>query len=743
MSLPSIMSIQSRRLDPRLLSRSIRLASVFAAASLVAACGGGGGGDSGGSGGDPFAGLTVPDAPSASATARLPSGLPAGRAAHCAELVSTDYRFVSPRRGSTLANMIGILEVDALQLEVDTPTGTTAWMPARRTCEFEDVGSGDQMVVSQSGVIVGTSVYTAPVIAFPMQSFDVPQLAGQWTALGQLNKGSGFVNVAADIAIADTGAVARLEVCEGVANCADPTHPTSSVLAKNADGGFDLSLPGWGNARLFAYQAGATGGVPGETMAVMVREDGSYLLMTRRRMRTLPTVTTDFQTNWNLVVSAQGVTQPLVETRVRIDTTTAPSTFTRTTNTPGQQDSRSETVTLNNPHTGYQHRAASASPSYPEWTLMPLRGMDFSVLAFTEDNRFMFSVAQPDIPSATVSLPSGLSKLASVAGCTALKNTPYRMVTAVNDAPTVDGVVGVLNFSNITPTGLRTHLDGTITQWTATGSHCEFSAALDARMIVAKSGVLIMLTPYTPPGGGGALSYRLNIGFPQSATAITLQELQGTWNALGFEVSSLTTTGYYVGTYTTLTLDEGGSVTALQYCEQDDPCVNAAAPIGLSLRANVDGGFDFGPITGAVDRVYAYRAGGGELMAVRVSADGGFSLLTRQRREVLPQVVPVTRQRWNVIVEGNLRTKELLQSAVSVTSVDTSNRSYVWSWQEGANIPLTETWFLNRDRDGYQRRNADNSQGLTAARRLDLRGMGLQLTIEPTLFNYDITVDRP
>lgn len=737
------MPTRSLRAGPIALSRTIRLANVFAAASLVAACGGGGGGDSGSS--DPFAGLTVPDAPSASATAKLPSGLPAGRAAHCAELVDTDYRFISPRRNSTLADMIGILEVDALQLEVNTPTGTTGWIPARRTCEFEDLGGSGQIVVSQSGVIVG-SVDAAPVIAFPIQSFDVPQLAGQWTALGQLNKGSGFVNVAADIAIATTGAVARLEVCEGVASCAASTHPTSSVLTKNADGGFDLSLPGWGNARLFAYQAGASSTLPGEVMVVMVREDGSFLLMTRRRTRTLPTVTTDFQTNWNLIVSPAGVTSPLVETSVRIDDiTTTPNTFTRTTRTPGLSDSRSETVTINEPHTGYQHRPRPSPTSYPEWTLMPMRGMGFSALAFIEDNRFMFSVAQPDIPSATVSLPSGLSKLAPVAGCNALKNTPYRMVTAVNDAPTLDGILGVVNFSNITSTGLRTNLDGTVTQWTAIGvSPCEFSAALNARMIVAKSGVLIMLTPYTTPSG--TLSYRLNIGFPLSATSITLPELQGTWNALGFEVSTLTATGDYVGTYTTLTLDEGGSVTALQYCEQDDNCVVAPAPIDLSLRASAtDSGFDFGPASGPVDRVYAYRAGGGELMAVRVSPNGAFSLLTHKRREVLPAVASTFTQRWNVIVEGDLRTKELLQSAVRVDSINAPNRSYVWSWQEGVMGPFTETWFLDRPRDGYQRRDADSSQGpvLPAARRLDLRGMGLQLSIEPLFSNYDIAVDRP
>lgn len=723
------MPTRSPRPGPRALSRRIRLAGLFAAASLVAACGGGGG-DSGGS--DPFAGLTVPDAPSATATAKLPSGLSAGRAAHCADLADTDYRFVSPRRNSSLADMIGVLEVDALQLEVNTPTGTALWIPARRTCEFEEIGTGGQIVVSQSGVIVGTSIYTAPVIAFPMQSFDVPQLAGQWTALGQLNKGSDFVNVAADIAIATNGAVARLEVCEGVANCADPTHPTSSVLVKNADGGFDLSLLGWGKARLFAYQAGASGGLPGEMMVVMVREDGSFLLMTRRRTRTLPTVTTDFQTHWNLIVSPQGVTSPLEETSVRIDALPSSSTFLRTTKTPTTAE-RQETITINSPHTGYQHRPRAGTPSYSEWTLMPLRGMGFSALALTETNRFMFSVAQSDVPSAVPSLPQSLAGLPAASGCSALRSTSYRVITPTpgND---IAANTGLLTMNAAT---MRSNLrSDPAKQWVASAAPCRYSSTGD-QLVVAQSGVISALKGFDT---GTSWSYRPIVGFPVQAFAVG--ELAGTWNAMAYEWSS--STSNYTGRSTTLTIDPAGAVTALTDCDQDNNCANAPTPIDLRLSANADGGFDFGSTGGPVDRIFAYRAGGGELMAMRVSANGSFALLTRQRRATLPTVTRGFSKHWDLIVETSMRVREVIESSERIDAVNTGTRSYTRTWFE-AGPTMVDTFRIDQPRIGYQYRagNTSTAPATDEATRLDFRGMGLRVSIEPFWFSYGITVDRP
>jgi hypothetical protein len=346
--------------------RKLRVTGLFVAAGATLAACGGGGGDS----------------------AAAPT---------CPALKSGPYRVITPRFAGSLATEVSTLDLNATTLTTTDASGTTQWT-ADANCQFSSSGGDDQIVVSQSSVIVGrtrdnsASPYQ-PVIAIPEQAtstFTAAELAGTWNTLGFERGGSAFTSASTRVTVDTNGDVTAYEECAG-AVCT-PVSVPGLKLTPNVAGGFDYGTGPADTDRVFIYKAPS-----GDLMGVGVSGNGSFAVLTKDRTLTQPAPTTSFQTNWTQAVSTQLVAAGVTQTSLRIDGPASANTFTRTVQTPGLTDIHSETIAINDPRNGFQHRPAATNNgvSYPEWTLLNLRGMNMSVLTFPATNRYMFSVVQP------------------------------------------------------------------------------------------------------------------------------------------------------------------------------------------------------------------------------------------------------------------------------------------------------------------------------------------------------------
>jgi hypothetical protein len=152
----------------------------------------------------------------------------------------------------------------------------------------------------------------------------------------------------------------------------------------------------------------------------------------------------------------------------------------------------------------------------------------------------------------------------------------------------------------------------------------------------------------------------------------------------------------------TFTLDSAGALSNIISCPDVKTCVSSN--IVKTLTVDSSGGYDvnvFG--SGIQGRVFAYRAGGGELMMVGVGEDGTWIFTTKKRVNAMPSVGTVNTG-WNVGTLNATVNGGTFQSAFdtsdyqyTVTSVDTTlntfNRSLVLNFT--GPITRTETLLLN------------------------------------------------
>jgi hypothetical protein len=149
--------------------------------------------------------------------------------------------------------------------------------------------------------------------------------------------------------------------------------------------------------------------------------------------------------------------------------------------------------------------------------------------------------------------------------------------------------------------------------------------------------------------------------------------------------------------------------------------------------------------------VFAYQAGGGDLMLVNIDADGSLTVFTKQRTNTLPTVGVVTTG-WNMFL-GNLLTSTLGVSATSntIVSTDSAAGSILRTLKTvGGTDDHPETLFANNPRNGYTFRTAGTAtaaDGTTATIReftnLGLRGMGVNALLLPSLKSFLFFVNQP
>ena len=235
----------------------------------------------------------------------------------------------------------------------------------------------------------------------------------------------------------------------------------------------------------------------------------------------------------------------------------------------------------------------------------------------------------------------------------------------------------------------------------------------------------------------------------------TLAELAGTWNVLGLERNA-------AGTYTALaatgTFDAAGAISAVTACADDltwslsgTTCATSATE-STRRRANADGGFDTVEADGtASGREFAYRAGGGAFMTVKVDDDGSFQLRTPKHLNT-PPTVGATTVNWDLTVDARLGMPfAISQSALTISSVDTTAGSWLRSSKTvGGSNDHPETLFANNPRDGYNLRAAGSALAADGSTVnfaeftvLGLRGMGINPLVIPARKQLIVSVMQP
>ena len=349
-------------------------------------------------------------------------------------------------------------------------------------------------------------------------------------------------------------------------------------------------------------------------------------------------------------------------------------------------------------------------------------------------------------PASIASLPAELALSAQAATCSALRSTTYRFVSPTPGAP-LASQFGSFSFNAATLT--RTNLGGSTATWVPVANRpCRFTGPNGTDLAVSQAGVIIMRGT-----NDGGVTLRPVIAFPLQSH--TVAEMTGTWNMLGLQAHEINV-GQYIPKITNAAISVTGTLSAATVCSN-----NAATPTwsvsgadcqsvtpSVKFAGNTDGGIDMQDVTNAVvARLFAYKAGGGELMAIFVGGDGEFNFLTRARTLSLPANVGVLTSTYSTRVLGALTVNAGVVPATStvqnkvVSLTDTS--SFVRTEKVfGTSIEHSETLTANMTngtpRNGFNFRakgTTPATDGSTAPISeitiLVMRGMGFNAVVVP------------
>ena len=247
-------------------------------------------------------------------------------------------------------------------------------------------------------------------------------------------------------------------------------------------------------------------------------------------------------------------------------------------------------------------------------------------------------------------------------------------------------------------------------------------------------------------------THRLVLLFPEQTPA--LADLAGEWSKLGLNGSG------GAGTATvdaaTITVDASGNVTGGVYCGDVMTCV--AVPTTLVISSHPDGGFSYRNTADTwTDRLFAYRAGGGEMMMVGLALDGSINLWTRKRSSTLPTLPASPRNTFGIYVDNQFAVTTLAgggqigDSSSTVVSVDTAGSSFTRSAViTAAGVTRLETLDINAPRDGYNTRRAEtvtasdgSSSVVSEFVTLGLRGTGLSAVVVPAINQFVLAIEKP
>lgn len=301
--------------------------------------------------------------------------------------------------------------------------------------------------------------------------------------------------------------------------------------------------------------------------------------------------------------------------------------------------------------------------------------------------------ASPANRTTTASLPPERLLADSASNCGVFRSGQYRLIVGEASATPAQAVV-VFKATTLT---LRDLALATSAVLTPTGP-CTYLHPSGGELAVSRSGVVIGRVT------GPDLQPHPAIAIPEQAHG--LSELAGVWNYVTLEGTAANGSPHL--TAGTFTFDGQGRATAQEFCEDMKTCatVPTAQVPAMQVSLNATGGFDVA-VSGATHRLFAYRAGGGEMMLVQVASSGRVAYYTRKAPAVLPPLGR-TQELMNVFVSSLYTVPAALSASKStITSVDASLGSYgraaVQNFLTGATRP--ETLVINSPREGYIRRN--------------------------------------
>jgi hypothetical protein len=338
------------------------------------------------SSGTTLAALTKALARTSPAAATTPTGiasLPADlllrpAASDCPALRSGTYRTVVP--GAPVGSQFRTFGFDAPTMTATSEGGAAVWTSAGEECTYE-FALGDQgrrAKVSPAGLIVmaaeGGDGHIRPVLNFPEQTIPLAELAGTWITLEWVRDGEGLPLslLSADITFDSAGKITAMTDCGGLdlADCA--SEQPDGALVVNANGGFDGTGNDLGDVRAFAYRSGS-----GDLMLMLVGQDGSFALATKKYARGMPQVG-QVTGGWSMIVTPSGLINtslPVLEKAThKVATIDASAgSYVRINDATGA----SQTLTINSPREGYVHRAPATGSA--EVAMLGLRGMNLTL----------------------------------------------------------------------------------------------------------------------------------------------------------------------------------------------------------------------------------------------------------------------------------------------------------------------------------------------------------------------------
>lgn len=355
--------------------------------------------------------------------ASLPAELAlSAKAATCSALRSTSYRVITPTPGAPLANQFLSFNLDAKTLTVTNPANnnTATWVPvANFPCRFTGP-NGTDLMVSQAGVIVmrGTNdggVTLRPVIAFPLQSHTLAEMAGTWNSLGMQSHATlpgQYTAKLLNAAISATGTISAATLCANdttwsISGADCQTVTPSLKFAANADGGFDMPEVATNAVenRAFAYKAGG-----GELMVVSVGSgNGGFNILTKQRVLSLPTnigVLSPGGYGARVLGGLNSSSAAITVVQSRVISLTDANSFVRAEIFLGSTLEHAETLTNNTTkgtaRDGFQFRAKGTAPASDgsiaqivETTALPVRGMGLTPVVIPEFKFITLSIGLP------------------------------------------------------------------------------------------------------------------------------------------------------------------------------------------------------------------------------------------------------------------------------------------------------------------------------------------------------------
>lgn len=344
----------------------------------------------------------------------------------------------------------------------------------------------------------------------------------------------------------------------------------------------------------------------------------------------------------------------------------------------------------------------------------------------------------PTASEATATLPADLLLKPKAANCTSLATGSFRLIFQAPSTGSTVTAVDTLDFDAPTLTA-RVAGQNAVT-WTANGN-CRYTTPDGAEIVVSPSGVVVARVNIgatdTRVAASARGTTRVVVGLP--VQTIALADMAGTYNLAGWERNTTT----YEASGNIITVASNGALTQVK-CSGDPASTKESACSSKTtllpvLSVNSAGGFNAtstNPADPYVNRIFAYRAGNGDLMGVFLGADGSMGYLSKQRTLSLPAVGTVSAS-WNV--EANIN--GLAASPVyggrtnTVVSVNTTAGTLVRnaSANDAGTVTFPQTLQYNVSRNGYIYRPAASvtaSDGSAVTVReaylLPLRGMGMQ-----------------